>query len=119
MPFEFGLSYARRAYLGTHDCFLLERQANRTLKTLSDARMFDVHPHRGNPATAIACVLDALGRQTGTPNPAAVRQFRTGLVKLADAVKRRHRRKSIFHRATYIDFRNAAFELAKGHGFIR
>jgi hypothetical protein len=118
MPFEFGLSYARRAYLGAHDCFLLERKANRTLKTLSDARMFDVHPHRGKPATAIACVLDALGLQNGNPNPIAVRQFRTRLVELAAAVKRKHRRKSLFHRATYIEFRNAAVELAKVTGFM-
>jgi hypothetical protein len=119
MPFEFGLSYARRAYLGSHDCFLLERRANRTIRTLSDARMFDVHSHRGNPTTAIACVLDALGRQSGNPNPAAVRQFRARLVELATAVKRKHRRNSIFHRSAYIDFRNAAVELAKAQGFVR
>jgi hypothetical protein len=119
MPFEFGLSYARRAYLGEHDCFVLERRANRTLKTLSDARIFDVHPHRGRPTTAIACVLDALGRESGSPNPATVRQFRLRLVALAAAVKRRHHRTSIFHRAAYIEFRNAAVELAKATGFMR
>lgn len=117
MPFEFGLTYARRKYAGKHDCFILERQPNRSLKTLSDARQFDCHAHRGRPTLAVLCVLDALGRPSRIPNPLVVERMRRELMKLAERVKREHRRSTLFHRAAYIDFRNAAILLAADWGF--
>jgi hypothetical protein len=117
MPFEFGLTYARREYLGKHDCFILEERPNRTLRTFSDGRKFEPLAHRGRPCDAVNCVLDALGRPSKIPNPVIVEAMRRKLSDVAQRVKRTYRRRTLFHRAPYIEFRNAALVLAAHAGF--
>jgi hypothetical protein len=102
MPWELGLADAMRRYWGQHDVIVLERVPRRLKKTLSDRQFADEKVHGGDPYTAIVCILDALGSSTAELDPEHVyrRVFRP-LCRAARELKRKHRRKNVFHAAIY------------------
>lgn len=101
MPFELGFAYALRALRGSHDIVVLEGRAYRLDRTLSDLKKTDHHVHEGKPRVLVSCVLDVLGEGEADPDPQTVVEVYRELVRVADGLKQRYRRSTVYYAAVY------------------
>lgn len=116
MPFELGLAAAvslsdhRR-----HQFFVLERKSYRLQRTLSDMNGYDPFLHGGTASGIVTALMSCVATRPATQRwvvEAAVRR----LWRLAPALKRRHRERSVFARPVFDDLIVAATEIARSAG---
>jgi hypothetical protein len=117
MPFELGLACAL-SYKGRHSYVLLEKEAFRLDRTLSDIKGRDPLIHRGTPVGVITCVLDVLGSRSGDPTPQEIQVFWKHLWKYACDLKTAYSRDSLFHRALFNELITGGTLLAGRAGLI-
>lgn len=118
MAFEIGLACALARLHGPHDFILLERQANRLDRTLSDMKGWDPMVYGGSVRALENCVLGSLPSRRGDADPARVHRVSRRLWRVAGIEKGQRRADSIYHPAIFRILVSAAGELAVKEGLI-
>ena len=112
MPFELGIAVAMRRVLPAHAFIVLERKRFRLQKTLSDLNGIDPGIHNGSIAGIVSCVLSALGSDVSNPSIQKVNQMVNEVRRIAEELKKAHRRKSVYSRTIFAGLVQAATVLA-------
>jgi len=121
MPFELGLAYSLRLrspgprrYL----VVLLEAQAHRLSRTLSDLAGHDPGIHGGTARGVVGAVLDTLGTPAAGPYPSEVYALSRRLMRVARELKSRDHVPTVFSRGVFLRTVAAASQLAVDAGLI-
>lgn len=104
MPFELGLACAVSDHDGIHAYILLERQAYRLDRTLSDIKGREAYIYDASRRRLITCVLDALRRVSGPSiDPRDVMAISTEVRRLTPAIKRQYAAHTLFTRSVFLE----------------
>jgi hypothetical protein len=119
MPFELGLACAMAEYRKPHYYFVMEKKPYSVDRILSDLKGRDSLIHYNSPKRIVNEVLSMLRSKTKNPDPKEVYKNYRKLLAVAEKLKRDYGEKSIFSRAIFIDFVDAAARLAIDAGQIK
>lgn len=117
MPFELGIAFAL-SRLGSHELFVLERQAFRIQASLSDLNGLDPHVHGGTQAGVLRCLLDCFGTPSGAPPFALLKTLAARLNRTVSKLQREQGLETPFHPYLFRRIVLAAGELAYAEGLI-
>lgn len=119
MPFELGLACAIAQYSKLHSYVIMEKKPYRLDRTLSDIKSCDPLIHYDNPRLIISGILDVLGSNTNNPDPIEVYNVSKTLWGIAEELKRKYSKTTIFSRSIFTELVAAGLKLSLAVGYIK